>query len=566
MAVARGDAPADLRLDNARLINTFTREIIEADLTIHDGHFAAIGHAGPAKETMNLHGAFVAPGFIDAHMHVESTMMPPSEFIRFAAPHGSTGAVLDPHEIANVLGIPGIRYLMENARGLPMNLMFAASSCVPSSPLETAGAVLSAADLEPLFDEENVVALAEMMNFPGVFLGVPDVLEKVNMGLRRRIVDGHAPGLSGANLNAYVAAGISSDHECTTAEEARAKLRLGQQVYIREGSAARNLEALLPLVTEANAHRFCFCTDDRHPADLRDDGHIDHIVRRAAALGLNPITAIAIGSTHTALHYNQRHLGAIAPGKQADFFLFDDLKRIEPRATYHRGVLTAEAGVYVGEVKPIGDYPQSGVRLPVGLSAADFRVPVEKPGAQIRVIGMSPTQLTTEHLTLEGAVADGAYIADPKHDILKLVVIERHNGTGNIGRGFIRGFKFGEGALASTVGHDSHNLAIVGANDEDMLAAAEALASCGGGQCVVLNGTVLALLPLPIAGLMSDQPAESVVQQQAALLEAARQLGCPHHDPFMPLSFMPLPVIPSLKLSDLGLVDVDRFEVVGLEV
>ncbi|MCA9311389.1 MAG: adenine deaminase, partial [Phycisphaerales bacterium] len=472
----------------------------------------------------------------------------------------------DPHEIANVLGIPGIRYLMDNARGLPLNFMFAASSCVPSSPLETAGAVLSAADLAPLFDEPEVVALAEMMNFPGVFLGVPEVLEKVNLGLGRRLVDGHAPGLAGRGLDAYVAAGISSDHECTTAAEALEKLRRGMQIYIREGSAARNLDALLPLVTPANAHRFCFCTDDRHPGDLRDEGHIDHVIRRAVASGLDPLIAIAMGSTHVAQHYRQPHLGAIAPGRQADMVVLDDLRQVRVRDTWVRGVHVASNGAYIGVEKPVGTYPASGVRLPAGLDVSSFRVPVTKPGAPIRVIGMSPTQLVTQRVELQGTVDEGAYVADVKHDVLKMVVIERHNGTGNIGRGFVQGFKLKSGALASTVGHDSHNLAIVGTNDEDMLAAAKALASCGGGQCVVRDGVVLALLPLPIAGLMSDQPAETVVNQQAGLLEAARQLGCPHHDPFMPLSFMPLPVIPSLKLSDLGLVDVDAFAVVPLEV
>ena len=567
MAVARGDAPADLVFRNAKIVNVFTREIETGDVAVHGTRIASVGPEADGAQVVDVDGAYIAPGFIDAHMHVESTMMPPSEFIRFAAPHGTTGVVLDPHEIANVLGIPGIRFLMENAKGLPLNFMFAASSCVPSSPLETAGADLRAADLEPLFDEANVVALAEMMNFPGVFLGVPEVLEKVNMGLARRIVDGHCPGLRGRMLQAYVAAGISSDHECTTSEEAEEKLRLGMRIYIREGSAARNLDALLPLVTPANAHRVSFCTDDRHPADLRDDGHIDHIVRRAVASGLDPATAIAIGSIHTAQHYRQRDIGAVAPGYHADFFVFDDLKDIRPRRVYHHGALVAEDGAYVGATKAIGDYPSSGVTLPDGLDEASFRVPVQQAGSKIRVIGMDPTQLVTTEEILDGRVEDGCYVADLARDVLKLVVIERHNGTGNIGRGFIQGFKFAkDGALASTVGHDSHNLAIVGTNDRDMLVAARALADAGGGQCVVQDGDVKALLPLPIAGLMSDQPAERVVELQGGVLEGAKALGCPHHDPFMPLSFMPLPVIPKLKLSDLGLVDVEKFEVVTLEV
>lgn len=575
MAVCRGDAPADLCLTNAKVINVFTREVIAGCVRVHEGRIASVQGEGsavaPALQTIDLHGAYLAPGFIDAHMHVESTMLPPSEFITLAAPHGTTGVVLDPHEIANVHGIEGIRFIMENASGLPLNFMFGVSSCVPSSPLETAGAILSADDLAPLFEDDRVVALAEMMNFPGVFLGVPEVLDKVNLGLARRIVDGHCPGLRGLPLQAYAAAGISSDHECTTAEEALEKLRAGMRVYIREGSAARNLEALLPLVTPANAHRFSFCTDDRHPGDLRDEGHIDHVVRKAIGLGLDPLIALSVASIHTAQHYRRADLGAIAPGYQADLIIFDDLTDIRPKTVYHAGEPVAQDGVYIGprrEIARSGAVGGPSVRLPASLDAGSFRIPIGPSGAasKVRVIGMDPHQLVTAHLTLEPRTRDGAYVADPDRDILKLAVIERHRATGNIGLGFVHGFAFGEGALASTVGHDSHNLAVVGTNDEDMLAAARALEDAGGGQCVVRRGEVLALLPLPIAGLMSDESAEVVIERQAALLDAAHALGCPHHDPFMPLSFLPLPVIPSLKLSDLGLVDVEKFEVVPLEV
>lgn len=575
MAVCRGDAPADLCLTNAKVINVFTREVLAGSVRVHGGRIASVqgegSAAAPALQTIDLHGAYLAPGFIDAHMHVESTMLPPSEFITLAAPHGTTGVVLDPHEIANVHGIEGIRFIMENASGLPLNFLFGVSSCVPSSPLETAGASLSADDLAPLFEDDRVVALAEMMNFPGVFLGVPEVLDKVNLGLARRIVDGHSPGLRGLLLQAYAAAGISSDHECTTADEAMEKLRAGMRVYIREGSAARNLEALLPLVTPANAHRFSFCTDDRHPGDLRDEGHIDHVVRKAIGLGLDPLIALSIASIYTAQHYRRSDLGAIAPGYQADLIVFDDLADIRPKTVYHAGEPVAQDGVYIGPRRSIerrGAVGGPSVRLPASLDAGSFRIPIGPLGAasKVRVIGMDPHQLVTAHLTLEPRTCDGAYVADPERDILKLAVIERHRATGNIGLGFVHGFAFGEGALASTVGHDSHNLAVVGTNDEDMLAAARALEDAGGGQCVVRGGEVLALLPLPIAGLMSDESAEVVIEQQAALLDAAHALGCPHHDPFMPLSFLPLPVIPSLKLSDLGLVDVEKFEVVPLEV
>jgi adenine deaminase len=575
LAVALGDTPADLLLRGGSIVNVFTRSVERANVAIAGGRVAGVGDYTEAERVVDVAGALLAPGFIDAHMHVESTMLPPSQFVRLALPHGTTGAVFDPHEIANVLGIEGIRWLMADAEGLAFNSLFAASSCVPSSHLETSGASLSAADLAPLFDDPRVVALAEMMNFPGVVSGRAKVIEKVALGLTKRIVDGHAPGLSGKALQAYIAAGITSDHECTTRAEAEEKLRLGMHIHIREGSAARNLEALLPAVTEANAHRFSFCTDDRHPGDLRDEGHIDHVVRRAVKLGLRPETAIAMGSLHTAEHYRQADLGAIAPGYFADLFTFERLDDIRPREVYFHGELAAERGLWVGRhsVPTGGDGigsesrpTRGGVTLPPNLSESSFRV-LAKPGVtSVRVIGMDPHQIVTASLTMAPVVRGGQYVADPARDLLKMTVIERHRGAGNIGLGFVHGFGFKSGALASTVGHDSHNLAIVGASDADMLLAARALEQAGGGQCVVRDGRVLALLPLPIAGLMSDRPAEEVIEQQRALLEAAAAIGCPYHDPFMPLSFLCLPVIPKLKLTDLGLVDVERFEIVPLEV
>lgn len=566
LAVARGDRPADLLLTRGKVVNAFTGRIDRGSVAVYGGRVAGIGDYREAAQRVDLRGSYLAPGFIDAHMHVESTMLPPSEFVRLAVPHGTTGVVLDPHEIANVLGLEGIRWIMADAEGLPINAMFTASSCVPASPLETSGANLSAADLAPLFDDPRVVGLAEMMNFPGVVRGVPEVLEKIDLGLRRGVVDGHAPGLTGKALQAYVAAGITSDHECTTRAEAEEKLRLGMHVYIREGSAARNLDALMPAVTEANAHRFSFCTDDRHPGDLKDEGHLDHIVRMAIARGCPMPIAVAMASLHTARHYRRPQLGAIAPGYQADFVVFDDPTEPRPRQVYFRGQLVAEDGRYVAPRRPGPPSPtRSRILLSANFSEYSFAI-AAKGARQVRVIGMDPHQLVTASLAADPRVESGRYVADPTRDLLKLAVIERHRGTGNMGLGFVHGFGFPAGALASTVGHDSHNLAIVGSSDWDMFTAARALEQCGGGQCVVLDGRVLALLPLPIAGLMSDQPAETVIAQQEALLEAAREIGCPHHDPFMPLSFLPLAVIPHLKLTDRGLVDVDRFEIVPLEV
>lgn len=588
LAAARGDAPGDVALTNARVVNVFSGEVLPGTVLIQGKRIAAVIFTNPdrqggaetpaisAARIADCAGAFIGPGFIDAHMHVESTMMPPSEFVTLASPHGTTGVVLDPHEIANVLGIAGIRAIMDNSRGLSLNCMFALSSCVPSCHLETSGARLEAADLEPLFDDDRVVALAEMMNFPGAVLGDPKVLAKINLGLARRIVDGHAPGLGGRWLQAYAAAGVSSDHECTRLEEAREKLRAGIRIFIRQGSAARNLEALLPLVTDATRSRFCFCTDDRHPADLKNEGHIDHVVRLAIARGLDPVAAITIGSFNTAQHYRVRDRGAVAPGYFADLILFDDLEDLRPRQVYFEGTLVSENGKYLGAaIDPRAaakKFPPSAVRLPPTLSEASFRLPLPHSplptphSLRVRVIGMDPHQLVTEHLVMEAKVEGGAIVSDVARDVLKMAVIERHRGAGNVGLGFVKGFGLKRGAIASTVGHDAHNLAVVGTNDADMLAAAHALAQRGGGQCAVEGGRVLALLPLPIAGLMSDQPAETLIAQQHALLDATKQLACPHADPFMPLSFMPLPVIPKLKLSDLGLVDVERFEVVPLVV
>ena len=565
---ARGDAPADVVLKNGVVVDVFTRTLVnDVDVALFGGRIAGVGAGYEGRETVDLGGLFVAPGLIDAHMHVESTMMPPSEFVRVSTPHGTTGAVLDPHEIANVLGLDGIRLLMADARGCPMDLRFAASSCVPSSPLEHSGARLEADDLAALFDDERVVALAEMMNFPGVVHGDPGVLAKVALGLRERLVDGHCPGLSGSALQAYVGAGVGSDHECVTAEEALEKVRAGMQVYIREGSAARNVEALVGAVTAENAHRFCFCTDDRHPGDLRDEGHIDHVIRRAVGLGLDPVTAIAMGSLHVATHYRMSDSGAVAPGRFGDLIVFDDPGDLRPRLVYFRGELVGRDGAFVGEVAARGRIGAcGGVTLPVGFDASALRVGASGASAEVRVIGMDPTQLVTAHRVETMGVVDGAIDADVGRDLLKIGVVERHGGAGGVGVGFVHGFGLTRGAIASTVAHDAHNLVMVGTNDGDMVAAARALERCGGGQCVVVDGKVVGLLELPIAGLMSNAPAGETIEAQAALLGAVPETGCSLHDPFMPLSFMSLPVIPSLKMSDMGVVDVDAFEVVPLIV
>lgn len=553
----------DTILRGGQVINVQTRTIENIDIGISDGRLV-LG-VNSAKTIVDVNGAYIAPGFIDAHMHVESTMLPPSSFAKLSLPHGTTAAVFDPHEIANVLGIEGIKLIMDDAKEIPFDAFFAASSCVPASPLETSGATLLADDLEPLFEDSRVIALAEMMNFPGVLQDDPEVLKKIRMGLRHGKVDGHCPGLKGQDLLKYVAAGISSDHECTTTEEALEKLEVGLQIYIREGSAAKNLEALLPIITHENASLICFCTDDRHPADLQDEGHIDHIVRKAIVLGLDPVLTICIATKHAADHYELDDLGSIDEGKWANLILFDDLNAPVPKQTWRHGILVAEHGKVVVDIHSTTDWSptKDTVHIPETLSLESFQI--NGSGNTIRVIGLIPGQLFTDEIHLEPTMEGDCIVANPDEDILKMAVIERHHNTGNIGLGFVKGFKFRGGAIASTVGHDAHNISIVGDSDEDMFIATTTLANSGGGQCVVSNGKLLALLPLPIAGLMSDAPPEIVISEQQVVLDAITSLGCPYEDPFMPLSFLSLSVIPTLKLTDLGLVDVEQFVIVPLE-
>ncbi len=554
----------DTLLTNCKLIDVLHRKVVERNIGILNGRFVIDATRGNAE--IDLQGAYVAPGFIDAHMHVESTMLPPSSFAELSVPHGTTTAILDPHEIANVMGIKGIELLYDDAQNLPIDCFFMASSCVPASPLETSGANLSADDLEPLFKEGKVIGLAEMMNYPAVLHDDAEVLKKIELGLKHGKVDGHCPGLRGDELQKYIDAGITSDHESTTADEANEKLQRGLQIYIREGSAAKNLEALLPIINEDSLRKICFCTDDRHPADLKREGHIDNIIRKSIALGLDPIDAITIATINCATHYELDDIGSIDDGKKANFVIFDDLLDIQPKEVWHAGKCVARNGLLSVENNTSTDWSSSyhSVHLPNTFTTESLTANSEC--TTIRVIGILDGQLVTDELHANALKEGNLIIANPSEDVLKLAVIERHHQTGNIGIGFVKGFGFSGGALASTVGHDAHNVAVVGDNDEDMALAATTLSEAGGGQCVVAQGVVLALLPLPIAGLMSDAPAEVVIQQQQRVLDAAHQLGCDMEDPFMPLSFLPLSVIPSLKLSDLGLVDVNAFKIVPLGV
>lgn len=560
LATARGDRPADLLLRNARLVNVLSGEIYATDIAIAGERIAGLGPGYEAKETVDLEGRFVAPGFIDAHVHIESSLVPPAEFARAVVPRGVTTVVTDPHEIANVLGLAGIRFMLEDSEGVPLDVLVNAPSCVPATPLATSGARLDAEDLAGLLGHPRVLGLAEVMNYPGVVAGRAEVLAKLH-AFRGRPIDGHCPGLSGTPLSAYAAAGIGNDHECTGLEEAREKLRAGLTVFLREASNARNLRALLPLVSPLTERRLCFCTDDRQPADLLEEGSIDHMIRIAIAEGIDPVVAIRMATLNPAEHYGLKDRGAVAPGRRADLVVFQDLAAPRAEQVFRNGRQVAQDG------KLLGDPPR---RTPASLPRTvhldpgrlDFTIRTE--GGSVRVIGIIPDQLVTESLVMEPAVRDGFAVADPSRDLLKMAVVERHRGTGRTGLGFVRGMGLKRGAIAGTVAHDHHNLVAIGADDASMRTAARAVAVAGGGLAAADGETVLAFLPLPLAGLMSDRPIEEVRDGMQALLAAAHGLGATLRDPYMAMSFLALEVIPALKLTDQGLVDVERFERVPL--
>ncbi|MSU57258.1 MAG: adenine deaminase [Pedosphaera sp.] len=550
LSIARGERPAELLFQNARLVNVLSGEIHPANVAVDDGRVIGFGEY-EAKQVVDLNGSYLAPSLIDGHFHVESSMLTAPEFARAVVPHGTGAVVIDPHEYANVLGLDGIRYVLESTKNLPVDFFIMLPSCVPATHLETAGARITADDLKLMIADERIAGVAELMNFPGVYLGDERELAKIEAGKGKNI-DGHAPGLRGKNLNAYALAGVRSDHESTEVEEAREKLRLGMHILLREGSTERNLAHLLPLL---NAHNFANCsyaTDDKLAGDLAGEGHIDHAVRKSIALGLAPITAFQIASINTARHYRLRNFGAIAPRFWADFVVFDDLKNFSVRQTWKKGKLVAENGKYLATHPAVVQLPRSTMNLRYD-AAKDFSVKAE-PG-KIRVIEIVPNQIVTKKIIETPSVENSQVVSDPARDILKLVVVERHRATGNVGVGFVRGFKLRGGALGSTVAHDAHNVVVVGTNDADILCVIRELEKLQGGQVAVADGVVKAELGLPVAGLVSDQPLAEVIRRIEGLNAAAHALGCDLEAPFMTLSFLSLSPIPELKLTDQGLID-----------
>jgi adenine deaminase len=563
LRVARGAEAADLVLRHGRIVDVYSQRIIEGDLAIAGERIAGMGPSGgrtyEGTEVYDLEGRYLAPGLIDGHVHIESAMVGVPEFARAVVPRGTTTVIADPHEIANVLGMSGIRYMLQSAKYNPLSVFMMASSCVPAGPFESAGAELSAYDLETLMQDKWVLGLAEVMNFPAVVAGEDDILAKVRAAGRRPI-DGHAPGLRGWDLNAYAAAGIGSDHECTDPEEAREKLERGLVIMIREATGARNLAALLPLVTPQNARRFLFCTDDRNPVHLLEEGHIDSMVRRAIALGLDPLLALQLATVNPAEYFGLRDRGAIVPGKLADLIVFDDLRAPDPTLVFRLGRLVARDGTLLPYDRPAKPPPlRSSINVHPG--TLHFRIPAS--AGDIRVIDIVPDQIITARSTAPPAVMDGEALADPQRDLLKIALIERHSGSGRIGLGFVRGFGLKLGALGGTVAHDAHNIIVVGVDDNAMRHAVELILEMRGGL-VAVAGREVATVPLPIAGLMSEEPIEIVAAQQRTLLATARRMGCRLTDPFMTLSFLALTVIPELKITDRGLLDVSAGRLVPL--
>ncbi|UCF78740.1 MAG: adenine deaminase [Candidatus Eiseniibacteriota bacterium] len=560
IAVAAGEQEADLVLKGGKVVNVFSGEIYESDVAIHGNRIAGVGSYS-GKVHLDVQGKYVCPGLIDGHVHLESSMVSVPEFARVVVPLGTTTVVVDPHEIANVMGAEGILFMLKASKYNPMNVFVMLPSCVPATDLETAGAELKAVDLFPFLSDKWVLGLGEMMNYHGVITRSEDVMDMLKIADGRRI-DGHAPGVTGLRLNAYVAGGIKSDHESVSLEEAREKLRVGLHVMLREGSASRNLLDLLPLVTERNADRFIFVTDDKHPGDLLSEGHVNHMLRLAVANGVEPALAVKMATLNAAEYYGLEKIGALAPGYYADVAVLEDFKSCRAAFVLKSGEIVAKDGV--------PDYELAGgYKLPLrssvnvrALSSESFAIPAGDTAAN--VIGLVPGQITTEWLREKVRSKNGFVVADTTKDVVKVAVIERHHASGNIGLGLVKGFGLKQGAFASSVAHDSHNIIVVGVDEADMLCCVACIDEMQGGLCVCAGGKVVESLPLPIAGLMSMEPMTHVRDKLEKLNASLQRLGIGTTDPFTVASFLALPVIPKLKVTDQGLIDVENLRRIAL--
>ena len=563
IGIAKGDKKAPLVLKNCNIVNVLSHEIVRGDVAIFNGKIAGIGNYD-GIENIDLKGKYLCPGFIDGHVHIESSMVTPSQFASAIVPRGTTTIIADPHEIANVKGLDGIRYTIEDSRNIPLDVFIVLPSCVPATPFENSGAVLKAEDLKELITHERVLGLGELMNFPGVINCDEDVLDKIVMAGDKKI-DGHGPSISGKELNAYVAAGVSTEHECSSVEEMMNRLRLGMYILVREGSAAKNLLKLIKGVNKENIRRCLFCTDDKHPEDILKDGHIDYNIRLAIKEGMNPIDAVEMGTLNAAECYGLKGKGAIAPGYDADLVVVDNLENFNVLEVFKGGKMVGKNHLPMFEIAPSNTEKVENSVFIKEIKSDDLEINLKSN--RVNVIKLNSHSLYTQKVEREVLVEDGKFKFS-NDDILKVAVIERHKGTGNIGLGLVECFGLKNGAIASTIAHDSHNIIVIGDNDEDMVLAVNEIVRIGGGITTVSKGKVLKSLPLEIGGLMSKKPLEEVDKILKEMLQIAYdKLNVNKEiEPFMTLSFIALPVIPEIKMTDLGLFDVMNFKFIDLSI